>query len=346
MSGLEIRLVSQVPENSRVILRLDTDLPAKDNQNFDNRRLLKSLDTISVLLQKKCRILILGHRGRPSGSDSQLSLKPIYLELMALLEADRNDIASVFWSALDQGQQLEQLWLNSQIIFAENVRFWPGEEDPKLGYLKPIVDQSQVFVNDAISVAHRSQASTLLHHFLPSYYGFNFGKEIKNLQSLVDLLPQAPTVILGGAKIDKLGYLQDLCRFAGHILVGGKLPLLVSQFGPNSFSQNPKIVFAKLRPDQLDLSDQDIAEFKNIISLSSVIIWAGAMGYFEKPDSRRGTQEIAQAVSGSKAYKAIAGGDTVVSVESLGLIETIDFVCSGGGVLLEYLTKETLPTIS
>ena len=100
---------------------------------------------------------------------------------------------------------------------------------------------------------------------------------------------------------------------------------------------------AKLREDGLDLSDKDIENFKEKIGEAKTIVWAGAMGFYEKENARKGTEEIAKSVAESNAYKIIAGGDTVASIMSLGLKNKIDFICSGGGVMLEFLTKGSLP---
>jgi len=150
--------------------------------------------------------------------------------------------------------------------------------------------------------------------------------------------PQKPiTIILGGAKEDKLSYLPSLIPIADYICIGGKLPLFISQ------KQGDKIYVAKLREDKLDLSDDDIQEFKKYIALSKTIIWSGALGFFEKEDARKGTLAIARAIAESSAYTIIAGGDTKASVSHIGVEDKINLIASGGGMLLELLTKGTLP---
>jgi 3-phosphoglycerate kinase len=150
--------------------------------------------------------------------------------------------------------------------------------------------------------------------------------------------PERPlTIILGGAKEDKLKYLDDLEKISDHVLVGGKLPKLISE------NKDEKVLVAKLREDGLDLSDEDINKFKEIIKVSKTIIWAGAMGLFENASAKKGTEEIAKVVAEAQAYKIIAGGDTGASIRELGLEDKIDYVCSGGGVMLELLTKGKLP---
>ena len=67
------------------------------------------------------------------------------------------------------------------------------------------------------------------------------------------------------------------------------------------------------------------------------------MGYYEDPKYRNGTEKIAIAIAQSSAYKVIAGGDTSASVVNLNLKNKFDFICSGGGVLLEFLINPHLP---
>jgi phosphoglycerate kinase len=70
------------------------------------------------------------------------------------------------------------------------------------------------------------------------------------------------------------------------------------------------------------------------------------MGLYEQENCRIGTQKIAQAVANVSGQKIIAGGDTSASVKDLGLKNKIDFICSGGGVMLEMLVKSDLPAWS
>jgi phosphoglycerate kinase len=152
------------------------------------------------------------------------------------------------------------------------------------------------------------------------------------------------TIILGGAKEDKLKYLNELTEKADYILIGGKLPKLISLSVNQPISN--KILVAKLREDGLDLSEEDIKIFSEIINVSKTVIWSGAMGLYEQENCRIGTQKIAMAVANSQGQKIIAGGDTSASIKDLGLKDKIDFICSGGGVMLEMLVKGDLPAWS
>ena len=64
---------------------------------------------------------------------------------------------------------------------------------------------------------------------------------------------------------------------------------------------------------------------------------------FEEKKYMEGTKQLAQAVASSECYSVIGGGDTIAALNSLGLIDKIDFVSTGGGAMLEFLAGKELP---
>lgn len=335
---MRLKSVNEILPKTKITLRLDLDLPFSENKILDNSRLLKSLPTIKLLLDKDCKIVILGHRGRPEGIDESLSLRPVYLELMSLLQpSGENTIESVFVSEIDQ-DLIDQALAINQIVFLENLRFWPGEEANNPEFLMPLVNICQAYVCDAFAVAHRAHASMTLWQKLPAFYGQSFIDEYSHLETLITSAHPL-TLVLGGAKDDKLKHIDKLVPLCDHILVGGKLPQSLTVF-------DPKILPATLTADTFDIDTESITKFTEIINSSKTIIWAGAMGYYEDPKYRNGTEKIATAIAATDAYKVIAGGDTSASVAKLNLKEKFNLVCSGGGVLLEFLINQNLPAWS
>jgi len=102
----------------------------------------------------------------------------------------------------------------------------------------------------------------------------------------------------------------------------------------------------KTRKDELllDIGDETISFFSQIIKDAKMIIWAGPMGYFENPAFEKGTKEIAEAIARNiNAYKIVGGGDTLFAVSKFGLIDKFDHVSTGGGAMLVFLGGEALP---
>lgn len=335
---MKLRSVKEILPQTRVVLRLDLDLPFFENNILDNSRLLKSLPTIKLLLEKNCKLLIIGHRDQPNGVDEKLTLRPVYLELLSLLEPnEENLIESVFMPEINF-EQIDQALAVNNIVFLENIRFWPEEENNNLDFFSPLTALCQAYINDAIAVAHRAHASVTLWRKLPAFYGLSFIDEYFHLEALINS-SRPLTLVLGGAKEDKLKHLDKLITLCDHILVGGKLPQFLTL-------TNPKILPATLIPDTFDIDADSITKFTEIIKSSKTIIWAGAMGFYENPNYQNGTEKIATAIANTSAYKVIAGGDTAASVSNLNLKNKFDFICSGGGVLLEFLVKPNLPAWS
>jgi phosphoglycerate kinase len=338
-----LRSVEEINQDTNVILRIDSDLPLDEGRVLDDSRLKKSIPTIRYLLEKNCKIVIIGHLGRPNGFDEKLSLRPIYLELMQLLEIEGQDtLASVFVDDIKNQEKISMAIQNNQIIFFENIRFWEEEEKGETLLFEGLKKYVSVYVNDAFAVAHRKSASIIIHREMETYYGLSFVEEVENIKIILARRERPLTVILGGAKEDKLKYINELAEIVDYVLIGGKLPkFIMSNYQFLMF--NEKIKIAKLREDGLDLSNEDIENFIEIINSSKTLIWTGAMGFYESDNSRNGTEKIAQAVANTGAKKIIAGGDTGASIKNLGLKDKIDFICSGGGVMLEMLVKEDLP---
>ncbi|MDD2483378.1 MAG: phosphoglycerate kinase [Candidatus Shapirobacteria bacterium] len=335
----KLNSVKNIEENKTVILRMDLDLPINNGEILDNSRLLKSIPTIKLLLAKKNKIVIVGHRGRPVGIDKNLSLKAVYLELIEILERECGGdcVKNVFVDDIKDENKLKKTIEENEIIFGENLRFYPEEENGDTALFSELKKYCSVFVNDAFAVAHREAASIILHREMETFYGLSFVEEAEKIGNILG--KENLVIILGGAKEDKLKNINELSKIADWILVGGKLPKIIKE-------KNEKMIVANLREDGLDLSDEDIGKFKEKIEIAKTIVWAGAMGFYEKENCRKGTEEIAKAVAESSAYKIIAGGDTAASISKLGLKNKIDFVCSGGGVMLEFLTKGSLPAWS
>ncbi|MCX6705738.1 MAG: phosphoglycerate kinase, partial [Candidatus Woesebacteria bacterium] len=78
---------------------------------------------------------------------------------------------------------------------------------------------------------------------------------------------------------------------------------------------------------------------------SGTIILAGPMGKYEDEGHRQGTERIFKAVASSSAFKITGGGDSLSVLSIYDLKDKFDWVSVGGGAMLEFLAKRTLPGI-
>ncbi|MEM4649357.1 MAG: phosphoglycerate kinase, partial [Candidatus Bathyarchaeia archaeon] len=85
--------------------------------------------------------------------------------------------------------------------------------------------------------------------------------------------------------------------------------------------------------------------FEKEVLKSRTIVLAGVMGKYEDEGHSQGTRKVFQAVANSKAFKVVGGGDSLVAINKYGLQDKFDWISVGGGAMLEYLTKKTLPAL-
>ena len=76
-------------QHKKVILRLDFNVPIKNKIILDDTRIKLCLPFINKLIEKKAKIIIISHLGRPKGTkDPDLSLLPIYKHLKKKLKTN------------------------------------------------------------------------------------------------------------------------------------------------------------------------------------------------------------------------------------------------------------------
>ncbi|MBI2608072.1 MAG: phosphoglycerate kinase [Deltaproteobacteria bacterium] len=222
-----IKTVDELPihEGDRVFLRCDFNVPLDKNRNIlDDTRIRASLPTIQYLLDKKSKLILASHLGRPKDAPAQeFSLEPVGRRLSELLKKD----VIVADDCIGEGIQkvLEDVG-PEQILLLENLRFNSGEKKNNPAFAHHMSLFVDVYVNDAFGVSHRSDASVeaLPHLIKRRGCGFLIQKEVENLTRVLEH-PERPYVaIIGGSKVsDKIGLLRNLMVKADIVLVGGAL---------------------------------------------------------------------------------------------------------------------------
>ena len=96
----------------------------------------------------------------------------------------------------------------------------------------------------------------------------------------------------------------------------------------------------------LDIGPESQAKYGSIIAAARTIVWSGPVGYFENPTFRQGTDFIYYAITNNeKATTIVGGGDTLAAISKKEYLEKITHLSTGGGAMLEFIEKGTLPGI-
>ena len=301
----------------RVLLRLDLDT----NPDRNDLRIKASEETLNYLKEKGAQIIIIAHKGRPEGKvDESLSLKPFQLIF------DR-------WGA----------------EVKENLRFSLGEESNNENFVKEIASWGDVYVNEAFASSHREHASIVgLPKLLPHAVGFRFEKEIENLSRVFEDAKHPVIFLLSGVKEDKLSYLEGIKKIADKILIGGRLPDYMGDkklVSVRSRGEDEQVIVGNLTMDKEDITLNTIERFGKEIEKAKTIVVSGPLGKYEDEGHRQGTERVFKAIINSSAFKIAGGGDTEKAIITLSLSNAFDWISIGGGAMLEFLSRRTLPGI-
>lgn len=160
---------------------------------------------------------------------------------------------------------------------------------------------------------------------------------------------------VGDSKVeeDKLEEARDLLEKAKQKNVSVKLPVdavtaaEISDTGDISTSRSSEIGNGK---KAFDIGPEARKEFTDVIMQSKTILWNGPMGVFENEPFAEGTKAVAEAVARAtkekNAFSLVGGGETTSALQKSGQTDTISFVSTGGGALLEYMEGKELPGIA
>ena len=221
-------------KGKKVIVRVDLNVPMKDGVITESSRIIKILPTIKLLIEKKAKIIIFSHIGRPKGKVvNGMSLKPISNKLSNLLNKEvifnKNVISEKISAEINKIK-------DGSVMMMENIRFYDGEEKNDDTFSKTISNLGDIYVNDAFSCSHRAHSSIEgITKYIPSYCGLQLVEEINALKKITSKIKRPVTCIIGGSKIStKIKIISNLIKdFDNIIIVGGMGNAMLKHTGIN-----------------------------------------------------------------------------------------------------------------
>lgn len=374
-----MRSVESIPvlENIPVLVRAALNVPVKNGKVSGAFRLRQALRTIEYLRKRHARVVLIGHIG-DKGTET---LMPVYEAMKEWVPGLRFCPVPTGSQARDAVRSLSP----GDVLMLENLRRSRGEKENSEAFSHELAELADVFVQDSFDVCHRTHASVVgVSEILPSYAGFLVVDEVQALTKA--LKPTSPSLaIIGGAKFStKQPVLKKLLTSYNHVFVGGALandfmqaqglpvgtslvsnaskddllPLLQSKklllpvdyvvaSKSGSFSERKVCGIEEVRPEEaiLDNGPETIAMLSSYVHQAKTVLWNGPLGNYEN-GFHEGTEALAQVIAHSKARSIIGGGDTVAAIERLRLNDRVSFISTGGGAMLDFLAKGTLPGLA
>jgi phosphoglycerate kinase len=345
-------------------------VPLVDGKVRNSFRLRRALPTLEFLREKGARTIVISHIGR----DTNDTLYPVFEELKTYLDITwGGKITDVDF----QNKKVEMK--DGDIIFCENFRQDPREEDNDQDFVLEITKDIDIYVNDAFAEVHREHASTFgIVNVLPAYAGIALAAEVEGVSKVMN--PNNPAIfLLGGAKFEtKMPLVEKYLDLYDYVFIGGALTndifkakgyevgqSLVSSISLEGakFLENKKLLIPsdvvvdgprgvsvksieEVLPDEkiMDMGPKTIEMLTPLINEAKTILWNGPFGNYEAGfvDS---TEAIAKIISGAEGFSVLGGGDTVAAVEKLKLNDKFGFVSIGGGSMLTLLEHGSTPVL-
>jgi phosphoglycerate kinase len=207
----------------RVLVRVDFNVPidAGTGAITDDSRIRAALPTIKYLIERKARVILMSHLGRPKGKIVDgLRLAPVAQRLSRILGKPVGTAADCIGPEVEKSVAALK---DGDVLLLENLRFHPEEEAGDAGFARALARLGDIYVNDAFGTSHRAHASIAgIAQYLPAVAGFLLEKEINTLGGLLKD-PEHPFVSLfGGAKVsDKVSLLKNIMNKVDSVLIGG-----------------------------------------------------------------------------------------------------------------------------
>ncbi|MBU1136859.1 phosphoglycerate kinase [Patescibacteria group bacterium] len=368
--------------NKRVLVRVDFNEPIKDGQLASDFKIRAARLTIEYLLEQNAKIILLTHWGRPDGKVVEELKTDLLGQSLSLLigqkvkklngcvgeeireEIDRMgpgeiillenvqfepgekannpkfaaalaELADFF--ILDAFGQAHRDYASisgvpkllpscAGLLLAKEVKVLSGILNKPKRPLVVIIGGVKISTKIELIESFSNQADNLL---LGGALANTFlkAKGISVGQSVIEeeMVGKVKEMNLDN---DKIVSLVDGVVSAS---VDGKSTSRISPIG--DLSENEMI---------LDIGPETVKKFEDIIKKAETIIWNGPMGLFEIGLFASGSNAIAEAITQSKAFSLVGGGDTIALLEGLNLLDKIGHISTGGGAMLEFLAGKKL----
>jgi len=372
----------------KVYLRVDFNVPLDEWANItDDTRIRAAVPTIKTLLEKNVALVIASHLGRPTGFDSSLSLRPIAKRLGQILRQEVKFAPDCVGDDVERMKANlrpgEILLLENVRFHPEETK----NDEEFARQLASQLDAYVIDAFSAAHRAHASVVG-VARFLKPVVAGYLMAKEIQYLDMVLKEPQRPLIAIIGGKKLQtKLPVIKHLLQKVDHLILGGGmiftffkakglevgssivdldflseakqllsnerliLPVdckVADRIGPNQMVQNVSVEEIPRTKIGVDIGDETIKRYCELIKKSKTLLWNGPMGIFEYTTFADGTKAVAQAIAETASAGGIAvvgGGETVAAVNRFGVAEQMSHISTAGGAFLEYLSGTKLPGV-
>lgn len=381
-----IRMSDLDLKGKRVLIRQDLNVPIENGRITSEQRITASLSTLHLALDKGATVLIASHLGRPKEGvwSAEDSLAPVAARLSELLGrevplvrdwVDGVDVADGGIVLLENcrmnvGEASDDEALSKKYAALCDVFVMDafGTAHRAQASTHGVIRQAKIAAGGPLLMAELDALATALDNparpLLAIVAGSKVSTKLTLLENLVDKVDQ---LIVGGGiantflaaaghAVGKSLNEHDLIPTANRITAAAKargadVPVPVDVVVASEFKADAVATVknaADVAADDmiLDIGPQTAAHYAEMIAKAGTVVWNGPVGVFEFDAFGKGTEALALAIAGSKAFSIAGGGDTLAAVDKYDIAERVSYISTGGGAFLEFLEGKQLPAVA
>jgi len=369
----------------RVLIREDFNVPLKNGEVADDTRIRASLPTVEYALKARAKVMLMSHLGRPEEGkyDEQNSLKPVARRLSQLLRREVT-VVSDWLNGVEVAAGNVVLFENVRFNRGEKKNSDELAQkmaqlcDIYVMDAFGIAHRAEASTHGVAKFANIACAGPLLAAELDA-----LGKALDNprrplvaivggskvstkLTALKSLCKVVDQLIVGGSIANT--FILATGHTIGKSLSEPKLvgetrkiveamhakegEVLIPQdvVCAKEFSGTAKATLKDIKEvvaDDLimDVGPKTSEEIARVVEKAGTIVWNGPIGVYEFDQFGAGTQALAKAIAGSKAFSIAGGGETLAALAKYGVADKISYSSTGGGAFLEFLEGKKLPAV-
>jgi len=207
----------------RVLVRVDFNVPLDEATGAitDDSRIRATLPTVKYLIDRRARVILCSHLGRPMGKVVEKLRLAVVAQRLSQLLGQPVEVATDCIGS-DVEKTIEKLG-EGDVLLLENIRFHPEEEENDASFAQALARLADIYVNDAFGASHRAHASIAgVANYLPAVAGLLIEKELEVLGSILTNPAHPFAELAGGAKVsDKISVLENTMDKVDCLLIGG-----------------------------------------------------------------------------------------------------------------------------
>ncbi|HBR70339.1 TPA: phosphoglycerate kinase [Candidatus Dependentiae bacterium] len=369
-------------KDQKILLRADLNVPLKNGIILNDFRLKAIQPTLNLLLKKEAHILLVTHIGQPEKRDQNLSTKHLllwfkehnYTISFAATLADAKKL-------LDKNNSIVLLenirfWSeekNNDITFATELKnltdfyvmdaFGVAHRDDMSVSLLPTLYKPEKRTIGLLVEKELSELNSLLispqQPFLLMFGGAKLKTKLPLINHLLDkidacaLLPalsytfqKALGFSLGNSLIEE-NFISEAQKTLKEAQTHNKKILLPSDYLVGS-DWNKDLHYCaadqiKAHEMGLSIGPKTVKKYLPFMINAQTIFINGLPGDLKYPDTLKETKNLFDIFCKTSGKKIAAGGDTVAAIQEFKLDHCFDFLSTGGGATLTYLSGLELP---